>query len=145
VVSRRVLLVIVVVAILAVSAGYYISGLSNSRSVTVTIQVTSGTLQNGAADVFEPRNFTVTEGQQVTIVFENTDDGPHELTIPAFGVSTGIVQGGQTARVIFVPNQTGNYEYLEPQGVCDANGISAAQGGCTGVQETNGNMTVLAP
>jgi plastocyanin len=135
-VSRPVLLAALVVAILAVSAGYYVLSVGgNSKdSVTVDIEVTNGTVQNGAADAFSPRNFTVVEGQHVTVVFENNDDNAHELVIPQFGVSTGIVQGGSSTRVNFVPTQAGTFDYFEPQGVC---------GSCTGAQETSGNMTVL--
>jgi uncharacterized cupredoxin-like copper-binding protein len=134
-VSRPVLLAAFIVAVLAVSAAYYISTVSggSKNSVTVVIQVTNGTPQNGAADAFSPRNFTVVEGQQVTLVFENDDDNAHELVIPRFGVDTNIIQGGSSTRVVFVPNQTGVFEYFEPPGVC---------GSCTGVQETSGNMTV---
>jgi uncharacterized cupredoxin-like copper-binding protein len=137
-VSRAVILAIVIVAILAVSGAYYFTTVlgGTADSVTVNIEVTNGTTQNGAADIFEPRNFTVTEGQHVTIVFSNTDDGPHELAIPPFGVNTGIVQGGSTVRVIFTPNQIGTFAYYEPPGVCAS---------CTGQQETSGNVTVLAP
>ncbi len=104
--------------------------------MTVVIQVTNGTAQNGAADAFSPRNFTVVEGAQVTLVFENNDDNAHELVIPQFGVDTNIVQGGSSTRVVFVPNHAGVFEYFEPPGVC---------GSCTGIQDTSGNMTVLAP
>jgi heme/copper-type cytochrome/quinol oxidase subunit 2 len=143
-VSRAAIMAIVIVAILAVSGAYYFTTVlgGSANSVTVNIEVTNGTTQNGAADIFEPRNFTVTEGQHVTIVFDNTDDGPHELAIPQFGVNTGIVQGGSTVRVNFTPNQTGTFEYYEPAGVCAENAGAAA---CTGQQETSGNMTVLAP
>ena len=137
-VSRRVVLAIFVVAVLALSAAYYVSIASSSskNSTTVVIQVTSGTPQNGAADAFSPRNFTVVEGQHVTLVFENNDDNPHELVIPLFGVDTNIVQGGRSTRVVFQPERTGVFEYFEPAGVC---------GSCTGVQDTSGNMTVNAP
>jgi len=135
-VSRPVILAAFIIAVLAVSAAYYVSTVSggSKNSVTVVIQVTSGTPQNGAADAFSPRNFTVVERQQVTLLFENDDDNAHELVIPHFSVDTGIVQGGSSTRVVFVPSQAGIFEYFEPQGVC---------GSCTGVQETSGNMTVM--
>lgn len=136
--------------VLAASAGYYILTVSSgsSDSVTVNIEVTSGLYGQNATlfpDAFLPHNFTVTENQHVTLVFDNTDDGPHELVIPAFHVDTGIVQGGQTTRVSFVPNVVGVFPYFQPQGACDYGGLTPQQGGCTGAQETNGNMTVLAP
>jgi len=150
-VNGPLILAVVIVVILALSGGYYIStdsGASGANSVIVNIEVTAGLYGENASqfpDEFLPQNFTVTEGQHVTIVFDNTDDGPHELVIPQFGVTTGIVQGGQTVRVSFVPNQVGTFGFDQPQGVCDYGNLSAQQGGCTGVQETNGNMTVLAP
>jgi nitrous oxide reductase len=138
-VSRTVILAVVIVAILAVSGAYYFTnvlGGSTTNSVTVNIEVTAGLGgANSAADAFSPRNFTVTQGEHVTIVFDNTDDGAHELAIPQFGVNTGVIQGGSTTRINFVPNQAGTFPYYEPPGVC---------GACTGVQETSGNMTVLA-
>jgi len=145
-VSRTVILGVVVVVILAASGAYYFTNVlgqgGGANSVTVNVMVTNGTPQNGAADAFAPRNFTVTEGQHVTIVFYNSDDGPHELAIPQFNVNTGVVQGGSTVRISFTPNQVGTFEYYEPAGVCSQNAGAAA---CTGVQETSGNMTVLAP
>lgn len=132
---------VVVVAILVVSGTYYFTATSGNSQI-VTISVTNGTPQNGGADVFEPPNFSVTEGQHVTIIFVNTDDGPHELVIPQFNVNTNVVQGGQTTRVEFTPNQVGTFEYYEPPGICNLN---AGPAGCTGLQETSGNMTVLAP
>jgi hypothetical protein len=144
-VGRPVILAVVIVAVLALSAGYYINSVGGTctNCVTIDMEVTSGTPQNGAPDHFLPANFTVTEGQHVTIVFDNTDDGPHEMQIPALGVSTGIVQGGQTARVVFVPNQVGTFAYDQPQGACVSQIDPASS--CTGAQETNGNVTVLAP
>jgi hypothetical protein len=58
----------------------------SKNSVTVVIPVNHGTTQNGAADAFSPRNFTVVERDQVTLVFENNDDNAHELVIPRLGV-----------------------------------------------------------
>lgn len=136
-VSRLLILAVVVIVVLAGSSFYYINTVSASskNSVTVDIMVTDGTPQNGAPDEFFPHFFTVTEGQHVTIVFDNTDDDPHELAIPAFNVNTGVVPSGITTRVSFVPDQTGVFPYYEPAGLC---------GNCTGAQETWGNMTVLA-
>jgi uncharacterized cupredoxin-like copper-binding protein len=145
-VKRSLILAVVVVAVLAVSAGYYINSVGQGgSSVTIDMEVTAGTPQNGGPDHFLPANFTVTEGQHVTIVFDNTDDGPHEFEIPALGVSTGIVQGGQTVRVNFVPDKVGTFAYDQPPGACNYGGLTYAQGGCTGAQETNGTVTVLAP
>ncbi|HXW36761.1 MAG TPA: cupredoxin domain-containing protein [Nitrososphaerales archaeon] len=136
-VSRIVIAAIALIGVLAISSAYYINNANatSKNSVTINIMVTDGTPQNGAPDEFFPHYFTVTEGQHVTIVFDNTDDDPHELAIPAFGVNTGVVPSGVTTRVSFVPNQVGVFPYYEPPGLC---------GNCTGAQETWGNMTVLA-
>jgi Cupredoxin-like domain len=151
-VNRPVILGVVVVALLAVSGGYYflnVNGGSSANSTTVTIIGSTPGLygQNATQnpDAFIPNNFTVTQGQHVTLVFGNEDDGPHELVIPGYGVSTGIVQGGQTVRVNFVANEAGVFPWNQPEGACNYGGIAPQQGGCTGNQLTNGNMTVLAP
>src|ERR1700758_3373116 len=102
-VRRDVVLAVVVVVVLAASGGYYFTSVgsgSSADSTTVTIIGSTPGLygQNATKnpDAFIPNNFTVTQGQHVTLVFENEDDGPHELVIPGYGLSTGIVQGGQT-------------------------------------------------
>lgn len=146
------MLAVVVIIVLAVSGGYYVintNAANSAQSTTVTIiGSTPGLYGENATqnpDAFIPHEFNVTEGQHVTLVFENQDDGPHQLVIPAFNVDTGLVQGGQTVRVQFVPNKLGTFPFSQPAGACDYGGLTPQQGGCTGVQETNGNMTVLAP
>ncbi len=144
-VNRTVILAVVIVAALAVSAGYYINSNTGNaaNSETIYMKVTSGTPQNGAPDAFLPASFNVTKGDTVTIVFDNTDDGPHRFQIPALGVDTGQVQGGQTVRVVFVPEKLGTFAYDQPQGSCVDTINPAAS--CTGAQLTNGNVTVIAP
>src|SRR5271170_3317886 len=101
-VRRSVILAVVIIAALAVSAGYFVNSVSGgggNNSVTIQVQVPPGGFGNyGNIDTYFPRNFTVTEGDHVTLVFENLDDDPHELTIPAFGVDTNVVPSGQTTR-----------------------------------------------
>jgi plastocyanin len=144
-VKSSVLLAIVIIVVLAASAGYYIYSQSGSpaNSETIDMEVTAGTPQNGGPDHFLPANFTITEGDHVTIVFDNTDDGPHEFEIPALSVTTGIVQGGQTQRVTFVPTKTGTFPYDQPAGACVSQVDPNAS--CTGAQETNGFVTVIPP
>lgn len=151
-VRRDVLLAVVVVVVLAASGGYYfvnVSGPNSANSTTVTIiGATPGLYGENATqfpDAFIPNNFTVTLGTHVTLVFENQDDGPHEMVIPGYGINTGLVQGGQTIRLNFVANKAGIFAWNQPAGICDAGGLTPQQGGCTGAQLTNGNMTVLPP
>jgi plastocyanin len=145
-VKSSVLVVVVIVVVLAASAGYYAYGLmvqSQPNSETIYMKVTVGTPQNGGPDKFLPANFTVTEGDHVTLVFYNPDDGPHAFEIPGLGVHTGILQGGQTVRISFVPTKLGTFGYDQPPGSC----VSQVDPGvsCTGAQETNGYVTVVPP
>jgi hypothetical protein len=151
-VRRDVVLAVVVVVVLAISGGYYfvnVGGTNSGNTTTVTIiGATPGLFGENATqfpDAFVPNNFTVTLGTHVVLVFENQDDGPHEMVIPGYGLNTGLVQGGQTTRLNFVANKLGVFPWSQPAGVCDAGGLTPQQGGCTGAQETNGNMTVIAP
>ena len=151
-VRRDVILAIVVVVVLAISGGYYfvnVSGQNSGNTTTVTIIGSTPGLygQNATTnpDAFIPNNLTVIQGTHVVLVFENEDDGPHQLVIPGLGVNTQIVQGGQTARVNFFANKVGVFPWDQPAGSCDAGGLTPQQGGCTGEQLTNGNLTVIAP
>jgi len=151
-VRRDVVLAVVVVVVLAVSGGYYfvnVGGTNSGNTTTVTIIGSTPGLygQNATTnpDAFIPNNLTVTQGQHVVMVFENEDDGPHQLVIPQLNVNTGIVQGGQTVRVNFFANKVGVFAWDQPAGACNAGGITPQEGGCTGEQLTNGNLTVIAP
>ena len=73
-----------------------------------------GTPAAGTIDFYLPNNFTVREGQKVTLAILNTDDNTHGLVMKAFGVDTGKIPPGQTYRVTFVANQTGTFEFSEP-------------------------------
>ena len=107
--ARRVVIpvAVTIAVILAVTGVYYYMLPPPGGSATVTIVVTPG-------PELAPANFTLVEGQHVTIRFENTDDGPHEFRIGALGVSTGIVNGGQTVGVSFVPNKVGTFTVVQP-------------------------------
>jgi hypothetical protein len=108
--------------------------------VKVKIVATLAT-QDGPGSVFLPQNFTVTEGQHVSLLFVNQDDSPHEFAIPALNVITGIVNGGQTAKVDFVPDKVGTFAFGQPSGMCTLVNQGAV---CNGLAMM-GNVTVLAP
>jgi hypothetical protein len=143
VVKSSVILAVVIVIILAASAGYYIysNGSSNNSVATVNMFVSDGTPQNGGPDQIEPTAFNLTVNHQAIIVFDNTDDGPHELVIPGLGFSTGIVQGGVTQRFTITPTKTGVYPFYQPNGACVD--TENPEGSCTGAQNFNGTVTVL--
>lgn len=143
-VSRAVILVIFIIAVLALSSAYYVSSSSAGNGTTVlTLTVTDGTPQNGAPDQILPSALTLTEGQHYTIVFVNTDDGPHEEEIPGLGFSTNIVQGGQTDRTALTPDKVGTFAMVQPPGSCVS--IQDPAVSCTGAQDMNGTVTVVAP
>jgi len=140
-VSRAIILAAVVVAVLALSAAYYITTVSDGNSknsVTIDITIIGGETTN-STDTYSPDNFTVTEGQHVTLVVLDSDDNTHGLIIPQFGVDTGIIQSGASVRVQFVANQAGNYTFYEPAGYCTG-GFGNA---CNSIQKMSGTMTVL--
>jgi hypothetical protein len=144
VVKSSIILAVVIVIILAFSAGYYIISVSSSGGsggATINLFVSDGTPQNGAPDQIEPIAFNLTEGKTATIVFDNTDDGPHGIAIPGLNFNTGVIQGGQTQRFTITPTQTGTFPFFQPAGYCvdDAN----PEASCTGAQNFNGTVTVL--
>jgi plastocyanin len=130
--ARRVVILAAaaIVLIFVVTSTYYFV-LPHGDSATVTI-VAMGGEGNSA---FAPANFTVKEGQNVTLVFVNRGSAPHELQIPALGVSTRWIDAGATTRVSFIPNKVGMFAFDQP--------VSA--GPVPQVQGINGHLTVLPP
>ena len=138
--SRSILLILVIVGA-AVAAGeyYQMSGSSSSSSsLLVNIEII-GTPAAGTIDYYSPNNFTVRQGQTVTLAILNTDDNTHGLVMRAFSVDTGKINPGHTDRVTFVANQTGTFEFFEPAGYC----TGGLGNHCNSIQHMTGNMTVL--
>jgi len=137
---KSMILIAVIIVALVVSGGYYLYTASNkcSNCVTVNITIVGGDTAN-STDTYSPDNFTVTEGQHVTLVVLNTDDNTHGLKIDQFGVDTGIIQSGASEREQFVPNQAGTFTYYEPPGYCTG-GVGNV---CNSEQDMIGNMTVI--
>jgi len=134
------LIAIIVVAVVAV--GYYFEPRSatNSQLPAVTVDITIvGGVGTGTTDTYAPNNFTVREGQQVTLAVLNTDDNTHGLVIDQFKVDTRIIHAGATQRVTFVANQTGTFMYYEPPSYCQG-GVGNV---CNSQQNMVGKMTVL--
>jgi heme/copper-type cytochrome/quinol oxidase subunit 2 len=139
---KSLLLVAVLAAAMVVSGAYYaqtfISSNSPGNSVQVYIQIVGGVGSN-TTDTYAPDNFTVAQGEHVTLVVLNTDDNTHGLVIPQFKVDTGVIPSGNTVRVPFVADQTGTFEFYEPPGYCTG-GVGNA---CNSLQRMTGNMTVI--
>lgn len=136
-----VLAAVLVVAVVA--SGAYLSGAFNSKSSsnseTVDMQIVGG-VGVGTVDTYVPDNFTVTYGKNVTLAISNTDDNSHGISIPQFGVNNTLILPGATARISFVANKTGTFEYTEPPGDC-----KGGYGGvCNSVQHMWGFITVVS-
>jgi uncharacterized cupredoxin-like copper-binding protein len=126
-----------VFVILVVSGIYYF--FPPGGSTTVTIVATGGSRGEGSV-VFAPRNFTVMEGERVTLILVNRDTSPHELVIPALDVNINAVYGGASASVSFTPEKTGTFSFFQPCGTSLPTAPPSPS--CYG---TEGNVTILSP
>jgi hypothetical protein len=138
-----VLIAVILVAVVA-SGAYYAqkfgSSQSSSNSPVIDIQIVGG-VGPGTVDTYAPDNFTVTEGNNVTLVVLNTDDNTHALFITQFGVASGIIDPADTWRGWFIANETGMFKFYEPPGYC-----KGGYGGvCNSVQHMWGYVTVVPP
>jgi len=133
--AKLLLLVAVIVGVVVVAGALYARSASSSSggSVEVDIEIVGG-LGASTTDTYQPDNFTVSQGQTVVLVVQNTDDNPHGLAIPAFNVDTGAIKSGGTVRVTFVADKAGTFTFSEPAGYCGAN--------CNSAQKMTGTMTV---
>ena len=135
---------IAVILIVVVASGIYYAetfdSKSSSNSQTVNMQIVGG-VGVGTVDTYVPDNFTIKEGQNVTLVVQNTDDNTHGLVITQFGVNPGVILPGHTDRISFVANQTGTFKFYEPPGYCKG----GFGGVCNSVQHMWGYMTVSPP
>jgi len=132
-VSRALLAIGVVAVIVAASFAYLYTSNRSSNSVEVNIQIIGD-----GTDYYLPANFTVKEGQSVTLVIYNSDDNTHGLAIPAFNVDTGIIKGAHTGRVTFAPDKIGTFPFNEPPGYCTGGNGNV----CNSAQDLKGNLTV---
>jgi uncharacterized cupredoxin-like copper-binding protein len=138
-----------IVVILAVTGIYYFVLPPPGGSTTVTIVATGSAPEGslGAPEeglVFAPANFTVREGQRVTLVFVNRGSAPHELAIPQLGVNTEVVNAGATKSVSFVPSTVGKFIIMQPCGtVAELAGLPGCNIG--GYGNIEGYVTVLPP
>lgn len=70
------------------------------------------TIETPAGFEFDPAEITVTQGQPVTIILENTDPSQdHNLQIDAFDVDQNVA-AGETVEVSFTPDQTGEFDFI---------------------------------
>jgi plastocyanin len=137
--ARRVVILsaLAIVLILVVTGIYYFVLPPAASATTVTIVATGG--QGSVA--FAPANFTIKEGQNVTLVFVNRGSAPHELEIPVLGVTMQPVNPGVTTRVSFVPDKVGTFVVWQPCGTT----VGPIQGVPSPACNSFGWVTVLSP
>lgn len=142
--TKSLLLVGLVVVAVVASGYYYTSNVGSSKgssnSTTIDMQIVGG-VGAGTVDTYVPDNFTVTEGQNVTLAITNTDDNTHGLVLSMFGVNTGLILPGDTKRVWFLANETGTFEFSEPPSYCQG----GYGGVCNSVQHMWGFVTIVPP
>ncbi|HUI00099.1 MAG TPA: cupredoxin domain-containing protein [Nitrososphaerales archaeon] len=140
--ARSWILVVVVAAALVGSSLFYSQSFlappASGNSVKIDVQIIGG-VGPGTTDTYDPDNFTVTQGDNVTLSVLNTDDNTHGLVITQFHVDTGIIPSGNTVIVSFIADKTGTFEFYEPPGYCTG-GVGNV---CNSVQKMTGNMTVI--
>jgi hypothetical protein len=107
-----VVIAIAVVLILAGFGSYYVVQTRAPKSLTETITITIPEGEDASA-VLSPQNFTVMEGQHVTLVVDNMDNTSHTLAIPA-EMETPVILPGQVVSVSFIPNEVGVFPLLQP-------------------------------
>jgi hypothetical protein len=130
--KRVVILAAAAIVVILVVTGTYYFVLPHGPSTTVTIIFTGGPQE--ASLVFAPANFTVKEGQNVSLVVVNRSSASLQLQIPVLRVLTSVLRPGATTTVSFIPNTVGTFEVMLPCGTtpetCDA---------------MSGYVTVLSP
>jgi nitrous oxide reductase len=109
---RRLTVAIAIILILAGLGTYYAIVQSGPQgSVTEAIAIVAPS--DVAAAELSPQNFTVTEGEKVTLVIDNMDNTTHTLAIPTI-METPVIQPGQTVIVSFVPKEVGVFPLMQP-------------------------------
>lgn len=91
----------------------------------LTIQI--GRAASNATATYSPDNFTVAQGEHVSLAVENDDNSTHGLAISEFNVNTGGIAPNATLIVSFVPNALGNFTFSEPTSDCGGGNCDAGQ------------------
>jgi Cupredoxin-like domain len=127
---------IVIVIIVAISGLYYFAVYNKPStgyfSENVIIQIGGPIINStdpGASipATYYPDNFTVADGAHITLVITNTDNVPHGLAVPKFGLDTEEMKPNATIMLSFVASPPGNYTYSEPSADCGGGNCDAGQ------------------
>lgn len=76
----------------------------------------------GKSFSFSPAQIKVNKGDTVKIIFQNAD-GFHDWVVDEFNAKTSRIQANETAKVTFVADKTGAFEYYCSVGSHRANGM----------------------
>jgi plastocyanin len=68
----------------------------------------------GSEFKYSPVRITVSQGDEVKIIFNNVGEVIHNFVIDEFGVETPILQPGETATVEFTADQVGTFFFYCP-------------------------------
>lgn len=118
-------MVIALVAFAAVA--YYALNRPSSGYYGEQVVIQIGGAVGSIPATYYPGNFTVSLGEHITLLVENTDNITHGLAIPSFNVDTGEIKPNGTATVSFVATPAGNYTYDEPKADCGGGNCDAGQ------------------
>ncbi|MCR4305767.1 MAG: cupredoxin domain-containing protein [Candidatus Daviesbacteria bacterium] len=122
--NNKVLIAIVVIIIL-LGLGYFLSQSGNRQQVTQPAPVNSPEQATSPAtpaaktfDVtgtpfqFEPNEIKVKKGDTVRINFKNMEGTLHDLTIADLNVRTKQIPAGQTDSIEFVADTAGTFDFI---------------------------------
>lgn len=128
-VSRTQIIAVLIIALVAFAAVAYYAlnrpSSSNYYGEQVVVQI--GGAVGSTPATYYPGNFTVSVGEHITLLVENTDNKTHGLAIPSFSLDTGAIKPNGTATLTFVASPAGNYTYNEPSADCGGGSCDAGQ------------------
>lgn len=117
--KRIKIITVVVIAIIAISVGYYLWSATNQavviRLVTKNPPVEGGLIlpQNERRN-WDPDNIELTLNTPVTLVIVNNDDiEVHQFAIPELNFETEPIHPFESITVEFTPNKTGTFTFID--------------------------------
>lgn len=61
---------------------------------------------------FDPKEITVKQGEPVTINLNNQGSVAHSFEVKEFGAKSDSIPAGQTGKLTFTPNKTGEFQII---------------------------------
>lgn len=123
--SKNKILLIIVIAIIILAGGFYMSKnkLIENEQINTKVQSAVKEFQvDGNNFSFSLKEIKVKNGDKVRIVFNNIE-GFHDLIIDEFSVNTGQIKANESRTVEFTADKSGTFEYYCSVGQHRANGM----------------------